>query len=373
MPRRPALTDVRLRRLRVAAQHLHRPRRRSVVDLVRHVTGVQAQILSAAGLALRARTEGMTAARIDRARLRDRSIVCTWAMRGTLHLITAEDLGWLPPLVLERQLAQSRRRLRELGMTGDEPARAVGAIERILLRDGPLTRAELSDRLERRGFRMKEWPISYHLILLASAGGGICPGPDRGRERSFVPVRDWIGEPRTMDREAALAELAVRYLAGHGPAEPADLAFWSGIRMADAKRAWAAIADRLVEVHAPSGRTRWMLKRRNADAPGGGVRLLPSFDEYLLGWRDRGFIAARDRWRKINPGAGWYHPAVLVDGRAVGTWKTERRSDVVSIQVEPFAKLTPGERKGIDAEAADVGRHLDAATVVTVRPRRAER
>jgi winged helix DNA-binding protein len=331
-----------------------------VVDLVRHLTGVQAQILSAAGLALRARTESMTAARIDRARLRDRSIVCTWAMRGTLHLIAAEDLGWLPPLVLDRQLDQSRRRLRQLGMTGDDPDRAVGAIARILHRDGPLTRAELADRLQQRGFRMKEWPISYHLILLASAGGGICPGPDRGRERSFVPVRDWIGEPRTLERDAALAELAVRYLAGHGPAEPADLAFWSGIRMADAKRAWQAVDDRLIEVRAGPGRPLWTLKRRKADVPGGVVRLLPSFDEYLLGWKDRAFVAARDRWRKINPGAGWYHPAVLIDGRGAGTWKAEKRSDVVSIHVEPFSRVNPAGRKDLAQEADDLGRFLGA-------------
>jgi winged helix DNA-binding protein len=369
VPRRPALTDDRLRRLRVAAQHLHHPRRRSAVDLVRHLTGVQAQILSAAGLALRARTAGLTLARVDRARLRDRSIVCTWAMRGTLHLIAAEDHGWLPPLVLERQLDRSRRRLRQMGMTGDEPDRAVRAIERILVREGPRTRAELAERLQRRGFRMKEWPISYHLLLLASAGGGVCPGPDRGRDRTFVPVRDWIGETRTIDRDAALAELAVRYLAAHGPAEPADLAFWSGIRMADARRAWGAVEDRLVEVHAGPNRTLWMLKRRKADAPGGVVRLLPSFDEYLLGWKDRGSIAGRDGWRKINPGAGWYHPAVLVDGRGAGTWKTERRSDIVSIQVEPFSELTPSGRKGIADEAADVGRYLGADSEVTFRRR----
>jgi hypothetical protein len=360
VPRRPALTDDRLRRLRVAAQHLHRPRRRSAVDVVRHLTGVQAQILSAAGLALRARTEGLTAAGVDRARLRDRSIVCTWAMRGTLHLIASEDHGWLPPLVLERQLEQSRRRLRQMGMTGDEPVKAVRAIERILDREGPLTRADLAERLQRRGFRMQEWPVSYHLLLLTSASGGVCPGPDRGRERTFVRARDWIGQTRRMDREAALAELAVRYLAAHGPAEPADLAFWSGIRMADARRAWQAVEDRLVEIHAGPGRTLWMLKRRNADAPGGVVRLLPSFDEYLLGWKDRAFIAARDRWRKINPGAGWYHPAVLVDGRGAGTWKAEKRSDVVSIHVEPFSRLNPAGRKGLAQEADDLGRFLGA-------------
>src|SRR6266540_5491575 len=135
MPRLRTLIDDEVRRLRTAAQHLHRPRRRSAADLLRHVTGVQAQVLVAAGLALRARTEGLTAGGVDRARLKDRSIVLTWAMRGTLHLVTAEDYGWLRPLVLEPRIANAHRRLRQLGLTGDQPAKAERAVERMLGRD----------------------------------------------------------------------------------------------------------------------------------------------------------------------------------------------------------------------------------------------
>jgi Winged helix DNA-binding domain len=343
--------------MRQAAQLLHRPRRSGPAALVRHLLGVQAQVLSAAGLALRARTEGLTEAKVDRARLHDRSIVLTWAMRGTLHLVPAEDYGWVVPLMIEPHVANSHRRLRELGVTGDQPARAVQAIERMLAREGPLTRPGIAERLRTLGIRTEGQAIA-HLVWLAAAERAVCFGPDRGRDRSFVLVHDWIGTPEPMNRERALAEVAVRYLRAHGPAAPADLAFWSGLRAADAARGWAAIADRLTEVEVAGGTMGTLRSRRREVAPAGPVRLLPSFDEYLLGWKDRRFIAEPTRWRTINPGGGWYHPAVVADGRAVGTWATERRREDMRLEARPFSRLVPAIRQGITAEADDLAAYL---------------
>ena len=226
------LSDDRVRRMRTGAQLLHRPARRSVVELVKHLTGVQAQVLSAAELALRARTKGLTPERIDLARVRDRSIVLTWAMRGTLHLIAAEDYGWLVPLTTEPGLVNAYRRLNQEEVPADQPAKAVRLISRMLEREGPLTRAEIADRLQREGIRVAGQAIA-HLMWLAAAQGVICYGPDQ----RFALVADWLGEPKPWERDEALAELAVRYLRSHGPAGPADLAYWSGIRTSDATRA----------------------------------------------------------------------------------------------------------------------------------------
>jgi Winged helix DNA-binding domain len=311
-----ALSQDRLRRARVASQHLHRPRRRSATEMVRHLLGVQAQMYPAAVQALQARTEGLTAEAVDRARLRSRSIVRTWAMRGTLHLITAEDHTWLVPLVMERPVKNSHRRLRQMGMPLDKAKKAVRLVARMLEREGPLIRAEIVERLEAKGVRMKDRQISYHLLFLAGSDGTIVQGPSRGQEPSYVLTRDWIRKSRPLRGEKALAELASRYLRAHQPAEPVDLSFWAGISMPDARRGWKSIEDRLVEVRT-LGRTMWALKGKLEEAPEGVKRELPSFDEYLLGWKDRSFIADKETWRKINPGAGWYHPAKLQDGVAV--------------------------------------------------------
>jgi hypothetical protein len=366
------LTDEQVRRARTAAQLLHRPGRRSVADLVSHLTGVQAQLLPAATLALRARRAGLTAAAVDRARVRDRSIVLCWAMRGTLHLIAAEDHAWLVPLVIERRIANAHRRLRQEGVTGDQPAKAVRSIERVLVREGPLARAEIAERLRREGIRTEGQAIA-HLVWLAAAEGTICFGPDRGRERCFVLVRDWLEPPakKKTEPEAVLHELVVRYLRAHAPAEPVDLAAWSGVTPADARRAWRGIEDRLVEVPTVRG-PRWALRRAIPLSTNEVVRLLPAFDEYLLGWKDRQLIAPVSRWKTIQRGGGWLHPVVLVDGRAVGTWSSVRAADELRVDVTPFEPLRPTLRRRIDEDARDIGRFLKTE-VRTSYPKRSAR
>jgi winged helix DNA-binding protein len=359
MARAKPLGDDQVRRLRTAAQHLHRPRRCSALDLVRPLTGVQAQVLSAAGLALRARTEGLTQEDVDRARLVDRSIVLTWAMRGTLHLIAAEDYGWLQPLVIEPRIANAHRRLKEEGVPADQPAKAVRLIARMLERDGPLIRSEIAERLRRQGIRTEGQAIA-HLVWLAAAQGLICYGPDRDGEQCFVLVRDWLGKPKPMDPEAALAELAVRYIGAHAPATPADMAFWSGLRLTDAKRAWIGIQDRLVAVETDRG-TRWALRSHEGLAQRGLVRLLPAFDEYLLGWRERDIVASAEHWSRVNRGGGWLHPVVLHDGRLVATWRMERGSKTLTIEIQPFDRLPPAVMRRITTEADGIAAFLNSS------------
>jgi hypothetical protein len=359
MPLIRTLTDDDVRRLRTAAQHLHRPRHRSVVNLVRHLTGVQAQSLPAARLAFPARTVGLTADRVDRARLHDRSIVHTWAMRGTLYLIAAEDYGWLVPLVIEPQVGNAHRRLEQEGVPPDQPAKAIRLIGRMLEREGPLTRPEIRERLRGRGIHT-EGQALVHLLWLATTKGLICRGPDRRRDQCFVLVRDWIGEPVPMQREAALAELAARYLKAHGPATPADLAMWSGIRAGDARRAWGLIEDRLVQVETTRG-PLWSLRRSREEAPRGLVRLVPWWDEYLLGWKDRGLVAPRDQWRKINrDGGGWLNPTILADGLALGTWNIKQTPKALQLEVQPFSRLSPTVHRGLRREAEHLSGFLGA-------------
>jgi len=357
MVRSSTLTDEQMRRARIAAQLLHRPGRRTVVDLVSHLTGVQAQVLPAASLALRARRSGLTAAAADRARTRDRSIVLCWAMRGTLHLLAADDHAWVVSLVIRRRIENAHRRLRQEGVTGSQPEEAVRSIERMLGREGPLLRSEIAERLQRQGIRTEGQAIA-HLVWLAAAGGSVCYGPDRGGGRCFVLVRDWLGrQTKKIDPDIALTELAVRYLRAHAPAEPADLATWSGIAPAEARRAWRGVEDRLVEVATDRG-PRWTLRRAVPPPTSEVVRLLPAFDEYLLGWKDRQLIAPAPRWRTIQRGGGWLHPVILVDGGAIGTWSSERTSDGLRVDVRGFGSLDRPLRRRIDEDARDIGRFL---------------
>ncbi|MGH2368142.1 MAG: winged helix DNA-binding domain-containing protein, partial [Chloroflexota bacterium] len=305
---------------------------------------------------------------VERARLEERSVVRTWAMRGTLHLVATEDLGWLLPVLGPVFIAANRRRRAELGLDEATSARGVRMLQQVLAEDGPLTRAEIVERLGARGIRL-EGQAAPHLLGYAALQSVICLGPDRGSKPTYVLLSDWADRGDAKPRQAALGSLARRYVGAYGPAGPDDLVAWSGLPAGEARAAWKSIADELLEVEA-SGRPAWMLKTRTAwlddlswpAARTPLVRLLPSFDTYLLGYRGRDLIVAPPYAKRIHPGGGILHPTLLVDGRAAGTWRSARRRGSLEVVVEPFDALPPDVHAGLDAEVADMGRFLGIAT-----------
>src|SRR5262249_1220537 len=182
----------------------------------------------------------------------DRRDVVTWLNRGTLHLVRTEDYWWLHPLPTPPLFTGNARRLAQEGVPPDDAERGVAVIERSLTAEGPLTRAQLAERIAKTGVRTQGQAI-VHLLGLASLRGIPVRGPMAGREQAYALVRDWLGEPpwsrgaAAFDRDRALADLAARYLAGHGPATERDLAKWAGLPLGDARRGLAAIAGRLAD------------------------------------------------------------------------------------------------------------------------------
>jgi hypothetical protein len=334
-----------------------------VDDVVAHLVGVQAQVVSAAGIALAIRTDGLTADVVRRARSQDRSIVLTWAMRGTLHLLTAEDHRRFAGVLTEPHVSRSMRRLGEEGISADDTERAVALIERMLAREGPLRRPEIAARLRRRGIRTEGQAIA-HLVWLAAATRGLCFGPDRDGVRTFVLARDWVGEPERVERDDVLSDLALRYLRSHAPATVDDFAAWSGLRIAQARRAWTTIADRSSEVATPLGRMD-VPRGRLPQTEDRQFRLLPEFDEFLLGWKDRGFSVPAERRGAINAGGGLIRPVVLEDGAAIGTWKIERARSSETLVVRPFGRMSAATRRELTVEAERLARYEGTRAHVT--------
>jgi hypothetical protein len=358
------------------AQLLAGRRPRSVAEVVSAVGGLQAQDTPASRLALRPRSSGLDEAAVRRACNQDRSVVRLWAMRGTLHLVAAEDAGWLVALLGPVFAAAGRRRRLQLGLDDAVCRRAMAALPDVLA-GGPLSRAELVGRLGAEGVRIDpRGQAPAHLVAFAALAGLLCRGPDLdGDEASYVLLEDWVGagpraEGRAMEPQDALAELARRYLGGHGPAAPEDLAAWSGLPAGRARRAFELVAGELREVEL-AGRRLWAPAGAPATRarPGSGrplVRLLGRFDDYLLGWRDRELILDPRFARRIQAGGGWIHPAVVVDGRVAGTWRARRAAGRLEVTVEPFGRLPAGTRPGLEAEAADLGRFLGLETTLDV-------
>jgi hypothetical protein len=172
-----------------------------------------------------------------------------------------------------------------------------------------------------------------------------------------VLVSDWLGEPRPREQDAALAELAVRYLRAHAPAVPADLAFWSGVRLGQARRAWRLVDDRLREVVTPTG-TWWGLRGRQPEVRSHPTRLLPAFDEYLLGWKDRDAVVPAGHRPRVNRGGGWVRPVAIADGRAIATWQTRRTGASLRLELEPFVRLSTEVVVALRREADELGRFL---------------
>jgi len=342
---RPSLAPERLR-----AQLLTGTPARTVAGVTGHLLAVQAQDPRGVRLAVRARTSGLLAADVDHALTADRSAVVSWLNRGTLHLALAEDYWWLHQLTTPQLATGNARRLAQEGVPPADAERGVGVIERSLAADGPLTRAELRDRLDAAGVRTQGQAM-VHLLALATLRGLTVRGPMRGAEQAFVLVRDWLGAPpRPMAREQALGLLARRYLAGHAPATDRDLAKWAGLPLGDARRGLAAVASRLADRDDGRASLRGQDPGEVPDVP--DLRLLGAFDPLLLGWASRELFLAPGG--PVITSNGLFRPFVLVQGRGTALW-TVSGGRVVTDQLGP---LTAPEQAALAAETADVERFL---------------
>jgi hypothetical protein len=350
--------DVTIRRHRSAAQLLAGPRASSAEGVAGRLLAVQAQDLRAARLAVRARTDGLTAADVN-AELEGRSVVISSLCRGTLHLVRRDDYPWLLALTAPGLFTGNRTRLAQLGYSPERAERAVAVVERELA-NGPRTRTELRDVLRRAGFD-GEGQALVHLLFISSLRGTVIRGPFRGGGQAWVLTRDWLGAPPDLkglasQRPALLAELARRYLRGHGPASPADLSVWSGLPLRDARAGLGAIAAELREV----GRDEVELVTAGPEPRSLPARLLPAFDPYLLGWADRAFAVSAERLGEMRVG-GIIRAAATVSGVAVGTWAAARKRRDFAVELDLWQPVPAAERAALQAEADDVARFDSSA------------
>lgn len=366
MPR--PLTDDQIRRLRLRGQQLLRDAEDvpDVAAVVRQVGGLQAQDLPAALLSARARCRGLTAEAMEHALLETRSLVRTWLMRGTIHLVAAEDIGWLLAVFGPRFNNTSRRRREQLGLDDETAIRGACVLEDVLHRRGPLTRAEIRAEPALEAVPL-DGQAAPHLIRYAALEGRLCYGPWQDGEPAYAALTAWIDRPAPPPEHEALALLTRRYLRAYGPATPRDMATWSGLTLGPVREGFERIEDELAEV-VVEGETAWMLTeetQRLDDLPRRfGTRLLPKYDTLLLGYRSRDWILPAAHAKRICPGGGLLRRSVLADGRIVGTWDPVRYGDDLRVVVELFEDISPAARDELEVDAEDVGRFLGHAATL---------
>ncbi len=330
---------------RIAAQGLTGERARDPAAVAGRLLAVQGQDPRGARLAVRARSDGLAATDVDRALSEDRSLLITWLNRGTLHLVRSEDYPLLQLLTTPPLLTSSSRRLRQEGVSEAMAERGMEAIERALAAEGPLTRPQLRERLDAAAVRTEGQALA-HLFFLAALRGLVVRGPMVGGEHAYVLVRDWLGPQPRLDRDAALAELARRYLVGHGPADDRDLARWAGLPLRDARAGLAAIAAELRR--RDDGLLDLAAGAPEAPPPLPGPMLLGAFDPLLLGWTSREEIVGPHRLLVTNNGV--FRPFALVDGRAVATWRFTRGK----VGIEHLERVPKRAAAALEAEARAV-------------------
>jgi hypothetical protein len=337
---------------RFASQLLLGAPARDPLEVTRRLLAVQGQDPRGARLAIRARSVGLTAADVDRELTERRSLLITWLNRGTLHLVASEDYPWLHALTTPPLFTASARRLAQEGVPPDDAERGVAAIERALVAEGPLTRAQLAERIAAAGVRT-EGQALVHLLLLASLRGIAVRGPMVGREHAYVYVRDWLGESRPVAREHALAELARRYLVGHGPAGERDLAKWAGLPLRDARAGLGAIAAELHEREDGTvALTAVGANRRRSNEALPPPRLLGPYDPVLLGWSSRAALLGEHKG--IVTVNGLFRPFALVGGRAVALWRLSSEE----VDIEPLSPIARRDAAALREEADDVVRFM---------------
>lgn len=360
------MPDVAARRLRT--QRLTGERFATADEAVGWLAAVQSQDYAGAKWALGQRVAGLTDRDTDR--LYDAgAILRTHVLRPTWHFVLPDDVRWLLDLTAPRVRMRLTPMDGRLETDGPLRARSQRAMERALGDGHHLTRAELGAALERAGIPATGMRLG-HLVMYAELDGLIVSGARRGRQHTYALLAERAPHARRLTREEALGELALRYFRSHGPAQPQDFAWWSGLTIADARRGLALAGSALVEERVV-GRSYWTDPHAPPpadEAP--AVHLLPNYDEFLVAYRDRS--DALDPARGLDttpfPGGSVLAHVVVLRGQVWGCWRRRAEARQTVVALGPLDVLDPDETVALERAAEDLGRFLGAPVVVEPAP-----
>ncbi len=316
-------------RWRMRRHHLAGDKAADPVAVARRVVGVHAQVAASAVTATELRTTTTTAKKIDYLLCEKRTLVRTWAARGTLHLLPADDFPLWVAAMSTRTRERTKSWLRYQGVTAAQMTDILAALPDVL-GDDPLTRTELADAIiDATGHQELRDRLTHGfgtILKPAAFRGLLCSGPPRGRNVTFVAPRRWLGDWEPVETDAAIDRLAVDYLGAYGPATPEEFARWFDLTPALAKKSFARLDLAAVDV---DGTAMWLPGEHLAELTkthrSGAVALLPAFDPYITGsTRQLEQIGAAGHKAAVSRPQGWISPTVVVDGWVRGVWEPEK-------------------------------------------------
>src|SRR5580698_1800976 len=338
------------------------PENRDPVTICRDMCGVQAQVMSAAYLQLWTRNHAVTRAQIENALWKTRTLVKTSVMRQTLHLIPTDEFPLYIAALRPSRFAQAIRVMDRCGITRDESEALIPLIMQTLSA-GPLSRPAIAAAIRPKASkRVRFWmENSWSLVRLPVAEGLICYGRGEGNAIVFIRTDHWLPKLKLELMSAREAQCALfrKYLHAYGPATLTDFSHWAGISMQEVKLLRPLLEPELAEI--PGDKKSCFLLREDVgvlnrvmkDGPGGttSIRLLPSFDSYLLAHREKDHLLSAKHYKRVYRNQGWISPVVLIDGAVAGVWSYKPQNKRLLVGIEPFGKLSKAERAGIKREA----------------------
>ena len=352
----PAMTVRDISRRRLGSQYLVTPGPLSPQEVVTALGAVQAQDYAGAKWAVAQRTPGATDADVELA-LTNGDILRTHVLRPTWHFVAARDIRWMLALTAPRVKAAMAYHARFNELDAGVFRRGNAALTKALVGGSHLTRAELGEVLERARIRAASGQRLGHLMMQAELDAIVCSGPRRGKQATYALLEERVPPVAPIERDEALLRLTRLYFTTRGPATARDFAWWSGLTIADAKRG-VQIAGRELEQATLDGQNLWFV---DTDVPKGSptAHLLSNYDEYFIGYKDRGAIAQRLGHAKlVTGGNALIGHVVVVDGQLVGGWKRIVDRGMTVVEVELLVPLTSAERRRLTATTRRFGEFL---------------
>ena len=344
---------------RLVCQGLVKPTLETATEVVAKLGAVQAQDYGGAKWGLAQRTRGLTDAEIEK-EIDDGTIVRTHILRPTWHFVAVADVGWMLALSAPRVQAANAYWYRWLEVD-DIVARRGRIVLTKALRGGKhLTRAELGLALGKAKIQVTSPQRLAAIIMRAELDGVICSGARRGKQFTYALFEERVVGPTALERDAALFELARRYFATRGPATIDDFSWWSGLTKADAKRGVDAAASQL-EHASIDGRSYWSAPGYRAGRTGSVLaHLLPNYDEYFIGLKDRSAFVARLKASRVKARTnGLSGNVLIVDGQIVGGWRRTLAKGTAVIELRLLIRLREAERRAVAAAVQRFGDFLE--------------
>ena len=289
-------------------------------------------------------------------------IIRTHILRPTWHLVAAEDIYWLLELTAPQIKSILKSSHKQLEITPAILTKTNKLITAALANNNHLTREELISVLEKRNIAT-DGNRASHIILYAELEGLICSGSSKEDKQTYALLSDRVLKPPPITREAALEKLANKYFTSHGPATLQDFINWSGLSITDARKSIEMIQSTFVSEKIGQ-EIYWIPTYFSPPKKDKVVYLLPAFDEYIIGYKNRSGMLSSANYKKVISNNGLFYPTIVINGQVTGSWKRVIKKDTVLIATSLFQPHTNSQKKTIEEEANKFGQFLDKKVII---------